>query len=164
MPTIRLKTEIHAPIKRCFDLSRSIDLHLASTAQTKEQAIAGVTSGLIGLGESVTWKAKHFGVWQTLTSKITAFDSPHYFADEQVAGIFASFKHEHIFTEQQSGITQMEDVFHYISPLGLLGKLADMLFLEQYLKRFLKERNEIIQQSAESDNWAIFLPDDSENQ
>ena len=99
MPIIRLETYIKAPIERVFDLSRSIDLHKISTAQTKEEAIAGVTSGLIDLEEWVTWKAKHLGVTQKLTSKITAFEAPHYFADEQVKGAFKSFKHEHYFEE-----------------------------------------------------------------
>jgi hypothetical protein len=61
MPRIVLKTEIDAPIEVCFDLSRSIDLHQISTAHTNEQAIDGVTSGLINLHESVTWRARHFG-------------------------------------------------------------------------------------------------------
>jgi ligand-binding SRPBCC domain-containing protein len=81
-------TLIHAPLERCFDLSRSIDLHKVSTARTGEQAIAGVTSGLIGLGEEVSWRARHFGVWQQMTSRITAFDRPAYFQDTMVRGAF----------------------------------------------------------------------------
>jgi len=87
MPVIQLQTVINAPINVVFDLSRSIDLHKISTAHTNEQAIAGKTSGLISMSESVTWKAKHFGVTQLLTSKITAFKSPHYFVDEMISGI-----------------------------------------------------------------------------
>src|ERR1700759_359494 len=94
---IELSTMIDAPIQVCFDLSRSIDLHIESTKQTGEKAIAGRTSGLIEMGESVTWRAKHFGVWQNLTSKITEFKSPDYFTDEMVSGAFKSFRHEHLF-------------------------------------------------------------------
>jgi hypothetical protein len=56
MPLIRLETVIRAPIERCFDLSRTIDLHMRSTEETQEIAVAGVTTGLIGLGEEVTWE------------------------------------------------------------------------------------------------------------
>lgn len=91
MPVIRLTTIINAPVAVVFDLSRSIDLHKISTAHTNEQAVAGKTSGLIGMDESVTWRAKHFGVTQLLTSKITAFESPHYFTDEMVSGAFKQF-------------------------------------------------------------------------
>ena len=81
MPTIELTTRINAPIEKVFDLARSIDLHMESTKHTGEQAIAGLVSGLIELGETVTWRAKHFGVWQILTSKITEFEQPYSFVD-----------------------------------------------------------------------------------
>lgn len=97
MPHIKLETIINAPIERCFDLARSIDLHKISTGNTQEEAIAGTTSGLIGLNETVTWRARHFGVRQTLTSKITEFERPHFFVDEMLEGAFKSIYHKHIF-------------------------------------------------------------------
>jgi len=133
MPKIEIKTFVKADKKLVFDLSRSIDLHQISTEQTNEEAIAGVTSGLIGLNESVTWRAKHFGIYQKLTSKITAFKKPDYFVDEMEKGIFKRFKHEHIFTTFENG-TLMIDIFDYDSPLSFLGKIADVLFLKNYMK------------------------------
>src|SRR5665811_1912859 len=99
MPRIELRTEIKANKEIVFDLSRSIDLHRISTEHTNEEAIAGKTSGLIELNESVTWKAKHFGIYQRLTSKVTEFDRPNYFVDEMVNGAFKNFRHEHHFTD-----------------------------------------------------------------
>lgn len=160
MPTISLKTTIHAPVEVCFDLSRSIDLHVISTKHTGERAIAGVTSGLIGLGESVTWRAKHFGVWQHLTSRITEYKRPYYFADEMVEGAFQHFKHEHHFQESGNGNTIMRDVFDYTSPFGLLGKLADKLFLKRYMTSLLLERNNVIKHYAESGQWKSLLNTD----
>jgi ligand-binding SRPBCC domain-containing protein len=148
MPVIRLQTIIHAPLKMVFDLSRSIDLHKISTAHTNEEAIDGKTSGLISMGESVTWRAKHFGVTQLLTSKITAFESPYYFTDEMVSGAFKNFKHEHIFTEN-NGAVLMTDVFDYTGPYGILGRIADYLFLEKYMTNLLAERNRIVKVFAE---------------
>src|SRR5476651_336083 len=139
MTQIELTTYINAPIERCFDMARSIDLHLVSTQQTGEQAIAGRTGGLIELGETVTWRAKHFGVWQTLTSKITEFDYPNSFTDELVEGAFRSINHQHIFYSVD-GATVMKDIFHFESPLGILGKLANYLFLTRYMKRLLEQR------------------------
>ncbi len=121
MPKIELLTEINAPIENVFDLARSIDLHMESTKQTGEQAIAGKTSGLIELGETVTWRAKHFGIWQTLTSKITEYNYPNYFVDEMVQGAFKSIRHEHHFTKVGDG-TLMKDEFVFESPLGVLGQ------------------------------------------
>ena len=156
MPRIKIQTEIKADKQIVFDLSRSIDLHKISTEHTKEQAIAGKTSGLIGLNESVTWKAKHFGVYQTLTSKITEFDRPKYFVDEMVKGIFKRFKHEHHFSDFQDG-TMMTDFFDYKSPLGFLGKIADKLFLEKYMTELLTKRNLVIKEYAENGKWKEIL-------
>ncbi len=156
MPTIKIQTIIKANKHIVFDLSRSIDLHKISTQQTNEEAIAGVTSGLIGMNQSVTWRAKHFGIYQNLTSKITAFEPPNYFVDEMEKGIFKRFKHEHIFKEDQ-GQTLMIDVFDYESPLGILGQIADKLFLKKYMQNLLQKRNETIKEFAESGRWQEVL-------
>lgn len=152
MPIIYLETQIRAPKAIVFDLSRSIDLHKVSTKHTKEEAIAGKTSGLIEMNEFVTWRAKHFGVFQNLTSKITAFDWPNTFTDEMQKGAFKSFSHEHLFTES-NGMTLMTDIFEYQSPFGLLGKLADLLFLKKYMTKLLENRNQVVKEFAESDRW-----------
>ncbi len=152
MPTITLKTQVKAHPKLVFDLSRSIDLHKISTSKTKEEAIAGRTSGLIELDETVTWRATHLGIRQKLTSKITEYDFPHSFADEMVKGAFKRFKHSHTFEETHEG-TIVTDIFDYDSPFGLLGKIVDALFLERYMTRFLEERNNVIKQFAESERW-----------
>ncbi|QNF31619.1 SRPBCC family protein [Adhaeribacter swui] len=149
MPTIQLQTFIQAPKAVCFDLSRSIDLHVKSTAHTGERAIAGRTSGFIELGETVTWRAKHLGIWQNLTTQITEFKYPDYFVDEMVSGAFQSFRHEHYFKNTATGTT-MTDVFTFISPLGWLGELTNALFLTSYMRRLLEKRNQVIKGTAES--------------
>ena len=153
-------TLIHAPLERCFDLSRSIDLHKTSTARTGEQAIAGVTSGLIDLGEEVTWRARHLGVWQEMTSRITAFNRPAYFQDTMVRGAFRSFQHDHSFAQRSDGLTEMRDVLRFAAPLFILGRLAEIP-LKPYLRRFLQERNALLKQTAESDRWRSFLTPNS---
>lgn len=152
MPIIELSTVIKADIQIVFDLSRSIDLHKISTQHTNEEAIAGKTEGLIGLDETVTWGAKHFGVYQTLTTKITSFDSPNSFTDEMITGAFKSFVHQHLFKPQNQG-TLMLDVFDYESPLGILGTIADLLFLKNYMTQLLLKRNLVIKEVAESGRW-----------
>ncbi len=156
MPILKLHTKIDAGIELVFDLSRSIDLHKITTAHTNETAVAGRTSGLIELHETVTWRAKHFGIYQRLTTKITAFDRPYYFADEMVKGAFKRFKHDHYF-KKENGITLMTDIFDYESPLGILGKLADTLFLEKYMMNLLVERNQYIKEFAETERWKEVL-------
>lgn len=157
MPILELTTTIRAPLARCFDLARSVELHTLSTRQTGEEAVDGRTRGLLGPGEHVTWRARHLGVRQHLTSRITIFEPPRRFRDSMVRGAFARFDHDHWFAEAD-GVTTMRDVFDYTSPLGPLGRLADVLFLAAYLRRFLAERNAILRRVAESDEWRALLP------
>ena len=156
MPIIKLKTKINAPFERVFDLARSIDLHRDSMSKYDEKAVAGVTSGLIKMNETVTWEATHFGVRQNLTSKITAFERPLHFRDSMVKGAFKRFDHDHYF-EAGGAETSVRDVFDYDSPLSILGMIADALFVEKHLREMLTERNELIKRIAESDDWRKFL-------
>jgi ligand-binding SRPBCC domain-containing protein len=156
MPIIKLQTVIKAPIERVFDLARCIDLHAETMRKHNEKAIDGVTKGLINLDETVTWEATHFGVRQRLTSKITAFNPPNHFRDTMISGAFKKFTHDHFFTETNSG-TLLEDVFDYESPSGIFGRIADKLFLETYMRKILTERNFLIKQVAESDEWQKFF-------
>lgn len=156
MPLILIKTLVNAERHLVFDLARSIDLHTISTQQTHEVAITGVTSGLIGLGETVTWRAKHLGIYQNLTSKITQYERPNFFVDEMQKGAFKSIKHKHSFEDHQ-GNTLMIDSFDYKSPLGFIGRIVDQLFLESYMRNFLLKRNQSIKEIAESDQWRTLL-------
>ena len=126
MTRIDLETWIAAPIERVFDLARDIDLHARSMAATGEEAIAGRTSGAIGLGETVTWRVRHFGRWWTLTSRITVVEPPTRFADEQASGPFARFEHTHTFV-LTAGDTRMTDDWDHTAPFGPLGWPADHL-------------------------------------
>ncbi len=149
MTRIYLETWINADIQCVFDLARNIDLHQESTSRTHEKAIAGRTSGLIEENETVTWRAKHLGVYQTLTTKIISMKKPDRFTDEMQKGAFKSLRHQHIF-KSVNGKTLMTDIFEFESPLGRIGKFFNKIFLTQYLKNFLLERNSLIKTRAES--------------
>lgn len=150
---------IHAPIDRCFDLARSVEVHLLGNIHSGEQAVAsgGVISGLIGLHERVTWRARHFGVWHSLTSEIVILKSPFHFQDVMVDGPFRSMKHDHYFRSLPGSRTEMKDTFVFAAPLGPLGLLAEALVLRRYMTALLKERNRVIREVAESDDWQKYL-------
>ena len=151
MKKIVLETWIKAPIERVFDLARNISFHQESMKDSGERAVLGVTSGLIGLGEEVTWEAKHFGVRQRLSVKITQMEAPRFFRDEMIRGAFKSMRHDHLF-EEVSGVTKMTDYFWFEAPLGLLGKIAESIFLENYMRKLLLKRNLVLKCEAESLN------------
>jgi ligand-binding SRPBCC domain-containing protein len=153
---IVMHTWIAAPRERVFDLARSIDLHQRSLEHTRERAVGGRTSGLIGFGETVTWRARHLGVTQHLTSRISGYDRPRWFQDVMVRGAFASMVHDHWFDEADGG-TVLRDIFRFAAPLGPLGRIAEALVLRRYMTRFLSARNAIIKRIAESDEWRNFV-------
>lgn len=149
MTTINLITKINAPIQTVFDLNRNIDIHKQSISKSKETAIDGITTGLINLNETVTWRGKHFGIYQTHKSLISEMEIPHSFVDEMTEGRFKIFKHRHTFTEE-NGIIIMKDEIQYKTPFGIFGKLFDKLILKNYLTILIKERNDFVKTLAEN--------------
>ncbi|MEA9413231.1 SRPBCC family protein [Flavobacterium sp. PL02] len=151
MTTIHLTTKIKATKQIVFDNSRDIDIHQQSASKSNEVAIAGVTTGLINYNETVTWRSKHFGLYLTHKSRITAMNFYDHFVDEMESGKFKSFKHEHFFKEE-NGQTIMTDKLEYETPFSVIGKLFDLLFLKKHLIQFLLERNKILKKVSEKDN------------
>ena len=160
MVTLEEITIIRAPIDRCFDLARSVEVHLAGNIHCGEAAIAmaGITTGLIEIGQRVTWRAKHFAVWHHLTSEITVMDQPTYLRDVMIRGAFRSMQHDHFFRTLSSDSTEMKDVFRFAAPLPVLGRLVEIAVLRRYMQALLRERNAAIKQIAESHAWQRYLP------
>ena len=156
MPKIHLTSFIAAPIERVFDLSRSINLHQISTASTNEKVINGVLTGLINKGETVTWQAKHLFKNRLLRVKITEMKRPDMFTSEQLQGDFKMMKHEHHFKPCDNG-TIVIDLLHFESPYGVLGQWFNSLYLTNYMKRLLEQRNKTIKEFAETERWKKLL-------
>jgi ligand-binding SRPBCC domain-containing protein len=147
MPSIRLETRIAAPPERCFDLSRDVSVHTSSTGNS-ERAIAGVTEGLLELGNEVTFEASHFGIRWRMTSKITEYERPRRFADEMQRGPFRKWRHLHFF-EPENGGTRMIDRVDYFPIAWPISWIVDRLFLNRFMTRLMTTRNRHIQKLAE---------------
>ena len=148
MARIELKMLVHAPPAACYALALNVQAHLDSTRQTGERVVAGPASGQLQLGDTVTWEARHLGVRQQLTVRITAATPPHYFCDELLRGAFRALRHDHYFDAVPGG-TLMRDVFEFSSPFGFVGRWFDTIFLRRYLTRFLRARNAMLKQRLE---------------
>ena len=149
MPIIIQENFIRAPAETCFDLMRDARIHHQTISHTNERAVAGVTDGMIGLDQTVTFEGTHFGLRQRLTVKVTAFERPTLFVDEMIEGRFKSFKHIHEFTPQDGG-TRMRDTLEWTSPFGLIGRIVDALILENHLRDLVSRRNERLKEIAEA--------------
>ncbi len=156
MPTIHLTTFIAAPPQVVFDLSRHIGLHKISQQDNKEEAVSGVTSGLIKKDESVTWKAKHLFKTRLMTVKITEMIVPDFFEDVMTSGDFAMYEHKHHFKQIENG-TIMIDELLFESPYGFIGRLFNRLYLAGYMKKLVEKRNKTIKEYAESTKWEALL-------
>lgn len=149
MTRFEVVTGIAAPPRRVFDLSLDVGLHTASMAGSGERIIGGVTSGRMRPADTVTWQARHFGVPWRMTSRISEFDAPGYFVDEQVRGPFRRWRHEHHFDPDGAGGTVMRDVVDFAAPFGPLGRLAEWVMLDRYMPKLIRLRNEHLKRAAE---------------
>ena len=156
MPKIHLTTFISAPKEIVFDLSRNISLHKISMEHTGEQAIAGTTSGLIKLDDTVTWKGKHLMKTRIFTSRITEMNPFENFTDKMIKGDFKTFEHQHYFKSTDNG-TIVIDIINYETPYGWIGSLVNKFYLHAYLEKLINLRNEVIKKYAESDKWRALL-------
>jgi len=145
-----MDTAIAAAPRVVFDVSLEVDVHTGSMARSGERAIAGVTSGRLALGDTVTWQARHFGLPWRMTSRISAYDPPASFVDEQLTGPFRRWHHTHHFDPDGHGGTLMRDVVDFAAPLGPLGRLVERTVLTRYLRRLIALRNEHVTAVAES--------------
>jgi ligand-binding SRPBCC domain-containing protein len=140
-------------MERCFQLAVSIDLQAAASGY---KAIAGVTSGLIGAGNTVTWQGRSFGRTVTHQSLIDVWHPYIHFHDIMIAGPFASYEHDHHFAPLNDG-TRIRDEIRFSTPRGIWGRLAERLFLHKQIAVMLKRRNLLIKKAAESEQWHEFL-------
>ncbi|MGX1159986.1 hypothetical protein FBY31_1653 [Arthrobacter sp. SLBN-100] len=137
------RTESSLPPERLFDLARSIDLHLDSQEHSGERAVGGVTSGLIGEGQDVTWRARHLGLPLTMTSRVTEFTFPSSFTDEQIRGPLKFFRHVHEFEATPGGCI-MTDRVEFTAPFGFVGRTAEKLVVRPYLQRLIRDRGRFL--------------------
>ena len=149
MGAITVETRIRAPIEICFDLARDVTAHAESAAFSSERVVApGRTQGLLELGDTVAFEGRHFGITQRFVARITVMDRPNQFVDEMVDGAFKWLRHVHEF-ESNDGLTIMRDRLEWKAPFGLIGHLADLLFLKRHMCWFVATKQNALKQIAE---------------
>ncbi len=150
---------IDAPVHRCFDLARSVEVNLLDNSHFGEPTVVveGPTSGLVDIGHQVTWRARHLGIRQSFTTCITALDKPVFFQDTMLRGAFQSLQHDHFFRPLRGNRTEMTDVLRATAPLPLVGRVAELLVLRRYMRNLLRNRSTVTKRVAESAEWKRYL-------
>jgi ligand-binding SRPBCC domain-containing protein len=152
VPRIELVTEVPADRDHAFAASLDVGLHTSSMRRNHERAVAGVTSGRLGPGDRVTWRARHLGVWWQMSVRITEYDPPSRFVDEQVSGPFAHWRHVHLFQphDTEPGATVMSDVVDFSVPAGIAGRIVGVTILQPYLRRLIATRNALLAEALQT--------------
>jgi ligand-binding SRPBCC domain-containing protein len=153
MAVLQSETFIRASPQSCFDAARDVGLHCRASAHSKERAVGGKTTGLLELGDTVTFEGVHFGVRQKLTAKITRFEPPRCFEDQMTQGAFKSLRHLHEFSAQNGG-TLMRDTMVWESPFGMVGRVFDAVLLKRHMKNFMLRKNAAMKAILEASDEA----------
>ncbi len=80
--------------------------------------------------------------WMT---EITHVEKEKYFVDEQRFGPYALWHHQHHFKAIEGGV-EMTDIIHYKVPMGILGDIANSLFVDRSLKNIFRYRHKAVEQ------------------
>ena len=150
MGHLKTITHIRAPIERCFDTARSLAAHAESAKFSHERLVPpGKLEGFLELDDLVCFEGRHFGVRQRFCARIVEMERPRFFVDEMVRGAFKSLRHVHAFDEAD-GQTTMTDTLDWEAPLGILGRIADALFLERHMRWFVVTKQTALKEMIES--------------
>jgi len=146
---------VRAPIERCFLLSTNVEI---VEHELHMHPVGGRTAGLVVAGDTVLWKGWQLGLPQHHESLIDGFEPPFFFRDRMIAGRFASFEHEHRFTDRGDGTVLLSDELRFTMPWGWLGELAGQWLLTPHIRDLLHRRFARLKRIAESDEWRKYLP------
>jgi ligand-binding SRPBCC domain-containing protein len=72
------------------------------------------------------------GIKTLWVTEITQVSHQKYFVDEQRIGPYKIWHHQHLLKENSEGVL-MEDIISYQPPFGLIGSIANKLFIEKQL-------------------------------
>jgi ligand-binding SRPBCC domain-containing protein len=153
MITVRTTTQVNAPIERCFQLSLSAALRQEAVGS---EPVSGRTTGLIGLDDKVTWAKGLFGWGSRQENRVEALRPDLFFREVSSVESPGRLEHDHHFAPMNDG-TRIRDEIQCSAPEGWRGLIAERFFLRRRMTEYLKRRNAIIKQAAESEGWHHYL-------
>jgi ligand-binding SRPBCC domain-containing protein len=84
-----------------------------------------------------------FNLPLTWVTEITHVNEPYYFVDEQRFGPYKFWHHKHFINEVNGGV-ELIDIVHYGLHFGLLGNIANSLFVKKKIVEIFVYREKII--------------------
>jgi len=95
-------------------------------------------------GMIIAYKVSPFlGLKMTWVTEITHIREKAYFVDEQRVGPYSIWHHEHQIKSIDGGVL-MTDIVSYKPPFGILGSIANELFIRKQLKAIFDYREKAV--------------------
>lgn len=96
-------------------------------------------------GMIITYKISPLlGINMNWMTEITHVDDKKYFVDEQRFGPYALWHHQHHFKIIEGGVL-MTDLLHYAIPYGVIGRLANSVFVKGKVEQIFDYRVKAIE-------------------
>ncbi|MCB0424862.1 MAG: SRPBCC family protein [Flavobacteriaceae bacterium] len=145
--TLKAKQELNLPIKEAWDFfSRPENLEKITPPFMGFKITSEVESKAYS-GQIITYKVNILpGISSKWVTEITQVQEGQFFIDEQRFGPYRMWHHEHFFYELPNDKTLMEDKISYKIPFGILGHLAQKLFIKKQLKTIFEFRKQTLNQ------------------
>ena len=157
MITVRHEVRVQAPAERCFDLARSVELHVDSATDIAARLVGGRMRGLSANGDCTIWSARFLGVRFAMTTCIENFAPPFGFGDRLTRGLLRKFAHVYRFIPQPDGGCAMSDELTLEAPGGFFGRLLERCYLARRMSVLVRRRLEHVRRVAEGDDWRRYL-------
>lgn len=97
-------------------------------------------------GTLIDYRIKLNGIPMKWRTKISVWDAPHQFVDEQIKGPYVRWHHTHSFKDLGNGTTEMTDRVEYLSPGWIFEPLINWLFVGKKVEGIFKYREQQLQQ------------------
>ena len=145
----RAEQRIDRPLSSVFEFfARASNLERI-TPPWLSFSILGIEPNDVTTGTVIPYRLRLHGIPLIWVSQIEMFEPGRVFVDRQLIGPYKQWVHRHEF-EADGDHTIVRDVVRYELPLGILGDIARMLFVNRDVQRIFDHRHEAIERLLRS--------------
>jgi uncharacterized protein (TIGR01777 family) len=139
---LRSRTVVDAPLDETFAFfSKAANLGVITPADMKFSIEGGIPP--MAQGALIDYRLRVGPIPVRWRTRIARWEPGHSFVDIQEKGPYRVWWHEHTF-RADGNRTIMEDRVLYAAPLGILGRLANGLFVAPTLRKVFQFRGDVI--------------------
>lgn len=139
------RQQIKASIDEAWEyFSTPLNLSKITPSYMNFEILSDLRDGKMYPGQIIQYKVRPIAnIPLSWTTEITHVIDKKYFVDEQRFGPYRFWHHQHWFESNENGVL-MTDTVHYALPLGILGRLANSLFVAKQLEDIFEYRFKVV--------------------